>query len=356
MSEDDDADEFATPGWEAIDEALNRLYPEIEPLHFGTMIKWRLGGPDPLDGISIYRRDDHWHYVTYGMSELYEKESELADQSGWGFEFTFRLAFRPGQADSEKPPMWAMNLMQNLARYVFSSGNPFASGHHLDLNGPIALDRPDTEIRALAFAEDPELGHIDTPNGSVQFLQLVGLTLDEYDVVQQWNAERLLAALEPKLPMLVTDLARTSLTGDPAVAEAIAEGVRRDGSSTGSLFVQEAGWRTDGDRTVITFGATAAKRIAQVLPGRLPHGRGLAVDAPEGGVLFRPTDAPDDELSVTEAENGYAEVRLPEAAAADLAATLRPVAGEYPVSDALVIEVVKSQIRDQDGNVVQEIG
>jgi hypothetical protein len=351
MSEDD-----ATPGWEAIDEALHRLYPGTEPLHFGTMAKWRLGGPDPLDGISIYRRDNHWHYVTYGMSELYEKESEIADQSGWGFEFTFRLAFGAEEGDGEKPPMWAINLMQNLARYVFSSGNPFAPGHHLDLNGPIALDRPETRIRALAFAQDPELGEIATPNGSMRFLQLVGLTLDEYDVVQQWNTERLLQALEPKLPLLVTDLSRDSLTNDPAVAEAIAEGVRLDGSSTGSLFVHEAGWRKEGARTVVTFGATAAKRIAQVLPGRLPHGRGLAVDAPQGGVLFRPADSPDDELSITEAEDGYVEIRLPEAAAAALAASLRPVAGDYPVSEALTVEVVKSQIRDQDGNVVEEIG
>ena len=40
----------------------------------------------------------------------------------------------------------------------------------------------------------------------------------------------------------------------------------------------------------------------------------------------------------------------------ELAATLRPVAGTYPVADGLTIEVVVSQIRDQDGNVVEEIG
>ena len=344
-------DNDGSPGWEAIDEALSRLYPGVEPLHYGTMVSWRLGGRDPLDGISVYRRDDHWHYVTYGMSELYEKESDLAEQSGWGFEFTFRLALQP-EDGGDQPPMWALSLLQNLARYVYTSGNPFAAGHHLDLNGPIALDRPETAIRAAAFAVDPELGEIDTPNGTVRFLQLVGLTLDEYNAVQLWNTERLLTALEPKLPLLVTNLSRASLTEDPEVAAAIAEGIRRDGSSTGSLYVQDARWRTDDGATVVTVGATAAKRIAQVLPGRLPHGRGLALDASEGGVLFRPGD----ELAVTEGDGGYLEITLPEEAGAQLAATLQPVAGMYPVTDALTVEVVVSTIRDQDGNVVEQIG
>src|SRR5687767_4519289 len=115
MSETD-----TTPGWHAIGEALSGVYHDVEPLHYGTVIKWRLGGPDPLDGISVYRRPDHWHFVSFGMSELYEKESDVADQSGWGFEFTFRLA-----GGGDKPPMWAVNFLQNLARYVFTSGNPF---------------------------------------------------------------------------------------------------------------------------------------------------------------------------------------------------------------------------------------
>ena len=39
------------PGWDAIDAALDRLYPGIEPKHYATLLKWSLGGPDPLDGI-----------------------------------------------------------------------------------------------------------------------------------------------------------------------------------------------------------------------------------------------------------------------------------------------------------------
>ena len=32
---------------------------------------------------------------------------------------------------------------------------------------------------------DPELGKIQTPHGEVQFLQMVGITTDEYELLKQ---------------------------------------------------------------------------------------------------------------------------------------------------------------------------
>ncbi|KAG1244126.1 hypothetical protein G6F66_015670 [Rhizopus arrhizus] len=49
-----------------------------------------------------------------------------------------------------------MNLLQNLARYVFGSGNVFEDGHHLNANGPIALETG-TRLCHLAFIADPQL-------------------------------------------------------------------------------------------------------------------------------------------------------------------------------------------------------
>ena len=65
-AEDDDTD-APSPGWDAISSRLDQLYPGQEPKHFGTLISHMLGGPDPLDGISAWRRTDqvpHWHFVT----------------------------------------------------------------------------------------------------------------------------------------------------------------------------------------------------------------------------------------------------------------------------------------------------
>ncbi|CAH0435449.1 MULTISPECIES: suppressor of fused domain protein [Clostridium] len=48
-------------------------------------------GIRPLDGISIYDAGEYYHFVTYGLSELYEKECEDKEYSGYGFEFTLKL-------------------------------------------------------------------------------------------------------------------------------------------------------------------------------------------------------------------------------------------------------------------------
>ncbi len=97
QGQDDNAgdDENLSPGWDAITAALERLYPGQEPKHYATVLKWMFGGPDPLDGVSVWKRMEpvpHWHYLSYGLSELYAKESGDADTSGYGFELTFRLA------------------------------------------------------------------------------------------------------------------------------------------------------------------------------------------------------------------------------------------------------------------------
>lgn len=78
-------------GWDAIDREAKRIYPgQDNPKHYASLIKWRFGGPDPLDGISVFDEGDYWHFVTYGLSELYSKESEDKEWSGYGMEFTFK--------------------------------------------------------------------------------------------------------------------------------------------------------------------------------------------------------------------------------------------------------------------------
>ena len=65
-------------GWDAIDEEAKRIYPgQDNPKHYASLIKWRFGGSDPLDGINVYDSGDYWHFVTYGLSELYDKERNL---------------------------------------------------------------------------------------------------------------------------------------------------------------------------------------------------------------------------------------------------------------------------------------
>ena len=63
--------------------------------------------------------------------------------------------------------------MQNLAKYVYNSKKWFEAYHFIPTNSPLRLNT-DTKLAGVAFASDPLLGGIDTPNGRVEFLQMVG--------------------------------------------------------------------------------------------------------------------------------------------------------------------------------------
>lgn len=282
-----DAD--GTAGWDAINQALSGLYGSQAARHYGIASSWTLGGEDPLDGISVYWAAlprPHWHYVSYGLSELYGKDSDDAALSGFGFELTFRLAAMEGEDAASAPPVWPMNLMQNLARYVFGSGNAFQAGHSLNANGPISLDRP-TCLRHVVFMPDPQLEPRDTPNGHLQFLQVVGVADEEADAMLRWSPDAVMHVLQPRMPLWITDLGRASLLDDPELAARVHAGSMAEGSSTGALYVATLDWSGgDGQTVELVMGATEAGNLATLLPLRLPFGRTLELVSSERSWLF----------------------------------------------------------------------
>lgn len=354
---DDHDNDDGTPGWDAINAALARLYPGQEPRHFGSALPWTLGGDNPLDGISVYWSEQprpHWHYVTYGLSELFGKESEDAQVSGFGFELTFRLAVPHGATRADVPPAWPMNLLQNLARYVFESGNVFEQGHHMNANGPIALDH-DTVLRHVAFMQDPQLAPRDTPNGRLQFLQVIGLADGEMAAIMRWCTEQVLKVLEPGMPLWITDLDRGDLLRDPALAAQVDEGSLREGSSTTSLFVETLEWSLPaGNGPVeLVLGAGQVPSLLQLLPMRLPFGETLDLVGRERRWTFVPGDRDGVVL-----DGAGARCTLSAATLRALLATLAPRRGTYalPEGSGLVVEVRPTQMRDGKGNPVDTIG
>ncbi len=201
-------------GWMYIDKQLETVYGKTKPRHYPPLcgVHYIAGGTDPIDGASIYDSNNqafHRHLISYGMSELYyDEEKAGGEYSKWGFEFTFRLV--PFEED-ENDPLWAVEVMNNLARYVFNSGNWFEEFHFIPANGPIRLNT-DTQITGFVFVKDPELGTIETPHGEVTFLQLVGITDAEVERIKAnptvSEIEKLVEELKADNPLLVTDLTR----------------------------------------------------------------------------------------------------------------------------------------------------
>ena len=208
----------ASPGWDAIDAQLATIYGEKKPdAHVAATPHFAAGGEDPLDGVSIYivqgPAEPHLHYVSYGMSELYYNEDAVGGESSkWGFEFTFRLKLDPDNMPTtpEDFPGWPVNLMQNLARYVFSSGKWFEPSQFVKTKGPIAA-KTETEMKGLFFVLDPQLKKISTPHGEVEFVQMVGTTEDEvlglYEAA--YTSDTLFEKLEKTNALFITDMERT---------------------------------------------------------------------------------------------------------------------------------------------------
>lgn len=350
--EDDQA-----PGWDAIDRALAPLYAEQEPRHYGTVIKRSLGGNDPLDGISAYKREEpvpHWHFVTYGLSELYAKESDDPEHSGWGFELTFRLRDDSGATE---PPTWVLSFLQNLARYVFDSGNAFGDGHYLNANGPIAAGS-DTRIRSVAFVRDPELEPIDSAHGRVEFLQVVGLTNEEELALKRWSTRKVLQAFEPHMPLWITDLERASLMQESEIAAEIAAGTASEGSDTGFVFIDGLSWEQQLRRwrkplTTVVLGARQVGELMALLPLRLPFDKPFSLIGAEGRVLFATG-----RRNAAQADGEDLRLTLTAETLRELIATLQAREGHYQLRsfDTLGFTVRKSQIKDAEGRVVQTIG
>ncbi|MBN3295849.1 SUFU protein, partial [Amia calva] len=235
------------PGLQAIYGECRRLYPEQpNPLQVTAIVKYWLGGPDPLDYISMYRNvgcpaqnvQEHWHYISFGLSDLYgdTRVHEFTGQdgpSGFGFELTFRLKREAGET---APPTWPAELMQGLARYVFQSENTFCSGDHVSWHSP--LDNSESRIQHMLLTEDPQLQPVQTPFGLVTFLQIVGVCTEELQAAQQWNGQGILDLLRcvhvAGGPWLITDMRRgeTIFDIDPHLQqERVDKGIETDGSN-----------------------------------------------------------------------------------------------------------------------------
>ncbi|XP_051946404.1 suppressor of fused homolog isoform X2 [Xyrauchen texanus] len=234
------------PGLQAIYGECRRLYPDqANPLQVTAIVKYWLGGPDPLDYISMYRNvgcpgqdiPEHWHYVSLGLSDLYgdNRAHEFTGQegpSGFGFELTFRLKREVGET---APPTWPAELMQGLARYVFQSENTFCSGDHISWHSP--LDNSESRIQHMLLTEDPQMQSMQTPFGHVSFLQIVGICTEELQAAQQWNGQGILDLLRGVHiaggPWLITDMRRgeTIFDIDPHLQERVDKGIETDGSN-----------------------------------------------------------------------------------------------------------------------------
>ncbi|WP_291583023.1 suppressor of fused domain protein [Clostridium sp. UBA6640] len=169
-------DQVVIDGWKAIEDACLKMYPgQTNPKHYGTIIPWSLGGNDPLDGISIYDGGEYYHFVTFGLSELYEKENENKEYSGYGFELTVKLK-KDGLEDEEVGIRGMCGILQAIAKLTYNEGEIFQPDEYIYTGQTTGMDPNGKSLITGFITQLDKLGEIETPNGKVQFVELIGAT------------------------------------------------------------------------------------------------------------------------------------------------------------------------------------
>jgi hypothetical protein len=207
------------PGWSAIDAAVTRHYPDQIPHQFTSQVAYDLEQGSPLPAVCVWEAlsPPSWHFVGYGLSELFEKDSPIPDVSGFGIELTLRT---PRGDGAEHPPVWGVKLIQALAHHCFRNRGGFDTGHCVDLGGSITPDGS-SALTGLVFVPDAMFRRISTPHGSVLFLQAVGLTADELAIFQEMSQEARVMAIADLDPSGLTDPWRESWTADSELSKVL---------------------------------------------------------------------------------------------------------------------------------------
>jgi len=204
-------EELNTSGWDAITAEFERVYPgQTKPLHYGTILSWELGGNDPLRGISIYDGGDFWHFVSYGLTELYEKETEDKEWSGFGFELTFKLkkdCFDPDDLEDELACV--CGIMQSIARITFKNGDIFQNNEYIYTGQTTGIDaKQKSALTGFICINDPTVNTLETPNGRVEFIELIGMTDAELKTLGSHDS---VAEIYARLGSDITDYKRKPL-------------------------------------------------------------------------------------------------------------------------------------------------
>ncbi|MDC7224715.1 MAG: suppressor of fused domain protein [Spirochaetales bacterium] len=143
------------------------------------MVGWEFGGNDPLRGISVYEDTDCLHFVSFGLSELYEKESENREISGYGMELTFRLE-RGCYGDEEREIRCICGILQAVARITFTKGEVFKPFEYIYSGQKSGIDSEGkSDLTGFITVPDVKARSLETRNGKVGFVELVGVKDEE---------------------------------------------------------------------------------------------------------------------------------------------------------------------------------
>ncbi|WP_127165318.1 suppressor of fused domain protein [Veillonella sp. CHU732] len=206
-------------GIDAIENEVKRIHPLWENARYYTpKTAWESGGTEPLEQISIHKEEDYFHFITYGLTELHDKESKDQTKSGFGTELTLKLkrGEYKNQSEERKELLYIALLLQKFAKYIIQENSivkPYEDTYLVKASSSrknIGIDIAGTSnIVAFITVPDKDLQSLDTPYGRVDFIALIGITKKELQAIR--NRKITEKELYEKLGTDVTSYRRKSV-------------------------------------------------------------------------------------------------------------------------------------------------
>jgi hypothetical protein len=180
------------PGWAFIESVFADLYPGQTPRHAALPVApspdSRLGRAS-VEGTHVYDAGRAWHYVTLGLTDLYDQSDASIGPNAIRCELSMRVAKR----DSTEPPLWPVAFLGKIASHVRQGA---VLAHAVTFRtGAIPGAPSDAGLEGVVALLDPVIEPRPGPFGKVGVILLVGLTGRELDEVTHAGPAKLIADL-----------------------------------------------------------------------------------------------------------------------------------------------------------------
>src|SRR5580704_19111868 len=177
-------------GWAFIEGLFAELYPGQTPKHAAPLVApqhdLRLGRAS-VEGTHLYDAGQAWHYVTLGLTELYDQSDASFGPNGIRCELSMRVAKRA----SAEPPLWPVAFLGKIASHM-SQGSVLARAVAFR-TGPIPGAPAEAGFEGAVAMLDPGIKPRPGPFGTVGVILLVGVTARQLDEIGRGGTGKLIA-------------------------------------------------------------------------------------------------------------------------------------------------------------------
>ncbi len=173
-----------------IEALFAELYPGQIPKHAVLAVAPQPDlrfGRSSVEGADVYDAGQAWHYVTLGLTDLYDQSDASFGPNGIRCELSMRIAKRA----AAEPPLWPVSFLRKIASHM-SQGSVLARAVAFR-TGPIPGAPVEAGFEGAVALLDPGIEPRPGPFGKVGVILLVGVTARQLEEIGHGGSAKLIA-------------------------------------------------------------------------------------------------------------------------------------------------------------------